>query len=315
ITRGKGVTVAILDTGIDPNHPVFANTKILPGRDFVDNDTCPSFANTKILPGHDFVDNDTCPIEVGSKEQNITYGHGTHVAGLIALSAPEAKIMPIRVLDENGVGNLWVLIEGLKYAVNNIPPNNSLVINLSMSYTRESHILEDIVTIVADDKDDCQEGGEKEITEKDDLCVPQGGVVVVTAAGNSGSDQPEYPAAEHATGSLAVAASKENEKELASFSNYGQWVDIAAPGKAIWSSVPNNKYGSWSGTSMAAPLVAGTAALVRSQHSAWSSTQVVNHIIKTATQTNAEVPRRLDAAAAVGAAMPTNVVRIPMVLR
>ncbi|MCG8349883.1 MAG: S8 family serine peptidase, partial [Chloroflexales bacterium] len=61
ITRGKGVTVAILDTGIDRNHPAFANTEILPGRDFVDNDRDPS--------------------EVGSKEQNITYGHGTHVAG------------------------------------------------------------------------------------------------------------------------------------------------------------------------------------------------------------------------------------------
>lgn len=288
-TRGQGIIVAVLDTGIDRNHPVFANTTVLPGYDFVNADNNPS--------------------EVGSKDQSITYGHGTHVAGLIALSAPAAKIMPVRILDEHGVGNIWVLIEGLKYAVN----NGAHVINLSMSYTRESHILEDIVTRVAGDDDDCEVGG-KDLADDDDLCVPKGGVVVITAAGNSGSQQPEYPAAEQATGSLAVAASTRNDS-LASFSNYGQWVDLAAPGEAILSSVPNDEYGSWSGTSMATPLVAGTAALVRAQHPFWTSTQVVNQITKTATQTNALVPRRLDAASAVGVSLPPNVVRVPMVLR
>ena len=74
--------IAVLDTGVDLNHPAFAG---------------------KLVQGKDFVDNDDDPSEVGTLRINPTYGHGTHVAGIIALMAPTAKIMPIRVLDQNGI--------------------------------------------------------------------------------------------------------------------------------------------------------------------------------------------------------------------
>ena len=99
INRGTGpngpVKVAVLDTGVDTNHVALAG---------------------RLLPGWDFVDDDADPSEVGD-QQTGPYGHGTHVAGLIALVAPEAKIIPIRVLDRYGVGNIWVLAEALAFAI------------------------------------------------------------------------------------------------------------------------------------------------------------------------------------------------------
>ena len=117
ITRGAGITIAVLDTGVDATHPALAG---------------------QLVNGYDFVDLDADPSEGGSAEQNLHYGHGTHVAGLVALVAPEAKIMPLRVLDENGSGNIWVLAEALTYAIN---PDGNLntadgadVINLSSEH-------------------------------------------------------------------------------------------------------------------------------------------------------------------------------------
>ncbi|MGL5003985.1 MAG: S8 family serine peptidase, partial [Casimicrobium sp.] len=89
-SRGEGVKVAVLDTGVDTTHPALAG---------------------KLLPGFDFVDNDSDPSE--SAQANFGYGHGTHVAALVALVAPQAKIVPYRVLDTNGEGNAWVLAEAI----------------------------------------------------------------------------------------------------------------------------------------------------------------------------------------------------------
>jgi thermitase len=320
VSTGHGVTVAVLDTGIDRMHPVFAGKVVLQGFDFVDFDSDPS--------------------EVGSQEQNAGYGHGTHVAGLVALAAPAARIMPVRILDEDGVGNIWVLIEGLQYAVN----NGADVINLSLSFSRKSNILAEIVAETTakvdcgDDDDDCSddegddgdddEGDDGDDDEGDDdggdsdgsyghgddddgdhnssaacdpynLCVRPGGVVVVAAAGNRGSTTPEYPAAEGVSGLLAVAASTEGNG-LATFSNRGSWVYLAAPGERILSSVPGGEYGTWSGTSMAAPFVAGVAALVRAQDPGLTAAQVASRITATASRIGGPVRLRLDAAAALG---------------
>ncbi len=95
VRRGAGVIVAVLDTGVDRRHPALAG---------------------RMLAGFDFVDNDSDPSEEGSVVEG-PYGHGTHVAGLVALAAPEAKILPIRVLDRRGVGNMWVLSEAIRYAL------------------------------------------------------------------------------------------------------------------------------------------------------------------------------------------------------
>lgn len=274
ISRGAGVTVAVLDTGVDPAHPALAG---------------------RLVSGFDFVDLDADPSEVGAREHNVVYGHGTHVAGLVALVAPEADIMPLRVLNQDGVGNIWVIAEALAYAVN---PDGDLstddgadVINLSLSTDRHTNLLTEVEDDVACNDDD---------NPRDCLAGPQQrGAVVVAAAGNGGSNAPEYPAAEGVSGSLAVAASTTAD-ELAAFSSHGSWVHVAAPGDQILSSVPGGQYGVWSGTSMATPLVAGQAALVRAVHSSLRSASVVNRILATSADIGGLVPRRIDVAAALG---------------
>ena len=278
VTRGAGVTIAVLDTGIDVTHPALVG---------------------RLVNGYDFVDLDADPSEVGSAGQNLAYGHGTHVAGLVALVAPEARIMPLRVLDENGDGDIWVLAEALAYAINPDGDPNTAdgadVINLSLSTSYRTDLLTEIVASVTCEQDD-------DFDEDDDTCLVrpnQRGAVVVAAAGNSGSSIPEYPAAEGVVGSLAVGASTSADT-LALFSNYGSWVHVAAPGESILSTVPGGEYAVWSGTSMATPLVAGEVALVRAANPSYKSTDVVGLIISKTESMSGPVPKRIDVAAALG---------------
>lgn len=293
VTRGAGVIVAVLDTGVDLSHPA------LEGR---------------LLPGYDFVDMDTDPSEEGVYGQNLGYGHGTHVAGLVALAAPDAMILPVRVLDPDGVGNIWVLAEALLYASDPDgdpgTDNGADVINLSLGTTRVTSLLADIVGDLVCDDDE---------RESDDCPIPdQRGIVVVAAAGNSGDATPQYPAAEDLDGVLAVAASTPTDT-LALFTTFGDWVDVAAPGRAILSSVPDGEYGTWSGTSMAAPLVAGEAALVRAVYPDMSAQQAADHIVSTSFDIDAPVPfYRICPFAAVGGLDPKTgcfSVNLPMVSR
>ncbi len=288
VTRGAGVIVAVLDTGIDRNHPVLAG---------------------RVLPGYDFVDMDDDPSEVGEHDVDITYGHGTHVAGLVALAAPDAQILPVRVLDRDGVGNLWVLAEALAYAVNPdgdiSTPDGAHVINLSLSTRRQTNLLAEIVddVICEADDDDNVRRAVRDDDDDDCLASPGRGAVVIAAAGNRASTTPEYPAAETQPGLLAVTANTEADT-LADFANFGAWVQVAAPGDRILSSVPGGAYGAWSGTSMAAPLVAGQAALVRSSAPLWSAAQVSDRIRTTAHGPLGEPPR-IDVAASLGLAPTT----------
>jgi thermitase len=261
-TRGLGVIVAVLDTGVDAAHPA------LQGR---------------LVAGYDFVDGDADPGEEGVYGQNISYGHGTHVAGLVALAAPEAKIMPLRVLDIDGRGNVWVLIQAIQYAID----HGAGVINMSLSTSTRTMLLEDVIGRAA-----CKNAGA--------CAAQQGGVVVVMAAGNSGSQMQEYPAAEtkNLGGALSVGATTQ-QNTLASFSNYGPWVSLAAPGESVLSSVPGGEYASWSGTSMAAPLAAGTAALVRSACPGLSAPQVASQLLATAVTIEGKVRQRVDAGGAL----------------
>jgi subtilisin family serine protease len=254
VSRGAGMTVAVLDTGADLDHPALLG---------------------HLVQGIDFVDGDLDPSEEGVYGQDIAFGHGTHVAGLIALAAPEAKIMPLRILRPDGSGQSWLLAQAIRYAAE----RNVQVSNSSYSVHQPSLQIDDLLSLATS-------------------AIPS--AVVVAAAGNSGpSTAPEYPAAENVPGLLAVAASTEKDR-LAEFSTRGSWVDLAAPGEYITSSVPDNTYGTWSGTSMAAPLVAGTAALVRSANPRLSPEQVAQSIMTTAARIRSPVPRRLDAAAALG---------------
>jgi subtilisin family serine protease len=264
VSRGAGITVAVLDTGADLDHPALIG---------------------HLAPGFDFVDLDGDPSEEGVYGQDRAYGHGTHVAGLVALAAPEATIVPLRILKPDGTGNSWLLAQALRYAVGlpvaGITPlaRKANVINISYSVRQRSLLIDDVLGLLA--------------------ALP-GGPVVVAAAGNRGpSTVNEYPAAENKPGVLAVAASTEADT-LADFSTRGAWVDVAAPGESILSSVPDNAYSVWSGTSMAAPLAAGVAALVRARYPGYNPAQVTARIVDQAKIIDAPVSRRVDAAAALG---------------
>ena len=285
VSRGAGVRVAVLDTGVDTAH---------------------SELRGRLDRGFDFVDFDTDPREEGSTA-NAGFGHGTHVAGLVAQAAPQARIVPIRVLDAEGAGNLWVLAEALLYAVDpdGDPATNdgAHVINLSVGTTRPTRLLNTAVELATCSDDDEDEAADdySDPGFKDDetRCNLRGGAVVIAAAGNSGSvTERQYPAAEHAEGALAVTATAQGPR-LASFSNTGSWVQIAAPGEHIVSTVPGSRWGVWSGTSLAAPLAAGVAALVRSANPDWKPVDVTKRILERSAMLCGTALRQVDALAAV----------------
>jgi subtilisin family serine protease len=263
LTRGEGITIALLDTGVDVQHPALSS---------------------RVVPGYDFVDGDHDPSEVAVPD-SWSYGHGTHVAGLLALVAPGASLLPIRTLNGAGVGTIWAQVQGLRYAV----ANGADVINLSYSFRTRSRVLEEVlaeITCIGMVTTDCRS-------------ATRPGVVVAAAAGNSGSNVPEYPAAVDIPGVMAVAASTVDGR-LADFSGYGTWVKIAAPGAHVISTVPGGGYASWSGTSMATPLAAGVTALVWSARPALTPAQVVARVTTTGGALEGSVRRRVDAASAVG---------------
>ena len=119
------------------------------------------------------------------------------------------------------------------------------------------------------------------------------------AAGNSASSTPVYPAADAVPGTISIAASTQNDT-LATFSNYRSWVDVAAPGQGVLSTVPGGGYATWSGTSMATPFVAGEAALVRSVFSTWDTGKVAQRITSRCSKIAGPVGLRIDAAAVLG---------------
>ena len=298
-TRGNGVRVAVLDTGVDTTHPALAG-KLLPGYDFVDGDSDPSEVGTPCPPG----------VTTGC---NQGFGHGTHVAGLIALSAPNAKIVPYRVLDPYGVGNVWVLAEAMQKAIdpdgNPATDDGAHVINLSLGTPLRMKVLTSIAKLFTceppDDTDPLLNFSNPGYDNDKTRCANGIAPVIVAAAGNLGPGDPpakEYPAAESVYGLIAVGAS-DASKHLASFSNSGSWVSVAAPGDAITSAMPTSAsatgYATWSGTSMAAPLVAGTAALLRAAQPELAPRDVVRKIERTATPlTGTNIPQ-IDAAAVV----------------
>jgi subtilisin family serine protease len=215
ISTGSGVTIAVLDTGADASQSVLAG-HLVAGWNYVEDN-----ANTD-----DVADQGTSAL-----------GHGTFVAGTIALVAPTAKILPERVLDSRGIGNIFVVAQAIMDATN----EGADIINLSFGTSGhvESHVLDDAI---------------KYATSR--------GAVIVAAAGNDGSNHPHYPASNHQV--VSVSALTSNFSSLASFADFGPWVAVAAPGSQIAGPVPGGGFAWWSGTSMATPFVAGQAALLRS---------------------------------------------------
>ncbi len=231
------IIIAIVDTGVDLAHPdlykgVWINPGEIPDNGMDDDNN----GYVDDVNGWDFADGDNLPDD--------DYGHGTHVAGIaaarinngigIAGMAGHATFMPLDVFPSSGYGTYEDLIRAIVYATD----NGARVINLSLGATSYSR-------------------GEEAAVDY----AWAHGVVVVAAAGNTGRNSYHYPAAHpHA---IAVAATDAYDN-LAGFSTRGDFVDVAAPGVGIWSTYRGERYGSMSGTSMAAPHVSGLAALILS---------------------------------------------------
>lgn len=240
---GAGVVVAVLDTGADMNHPALQN-RLVPGWDYVDDDSDPS----EEAPG----------IPDGTGHADTAYGHGTFVSGVTAMVAPDAGIMPLRVLDSNGRGNVFAVAQALLDAA----AAGAQVVNLSFGTpTMPSKLLDETI---------------KDLRKR--------GIVVVAAAGNSGNDKKQYPAAQPEV--MSVAALGTESGDLASFSGFGDWIDVAAPGDDIAGPVPGGRYAWWRGTSIAAPFVAGQVALVRSMAPKLAPAKVFEAVLRTTDKLN-----------------------------
>jgi subtilisin family serine protease len=217
---GTGVTVAIVDTGIDTTHPDLA------GRISPDAYNVLTHTNDASETANGVDDN-------GDGIVDGMYGHGTHVAGIVARVAPGATLLPIKALDDEGVGDAYAVTEAIVYAAD----HGAKVINLSLSSSSDSKAIETAVNYAA---------------EK--------GVIIVAATGNDDTSNPkQYPAA--IPGVIGVAATGPDDVK-SPFSNYGSDISISAPGTDIESTMPGGAYGVSSGTSMAAPFVAGGLALL-----------------------------------------------------
>ena len=236
-TTGQGVIVAVVDSGSGP-HPDLAEN-LLPGRSII--------GTVESQDGRD--------IDAS--------GHGTHVAGIIAAVAnngiggsgvaPNAKILPIQVLDQAGQGDARDVAAGVRFAAD----NGARVINLSLGGATESSSLTQAITY-ANDK----------------------GVLVVAAAGNGGAaDKPKWPASLDLT--LAVTA-VDQANNATSFDQRGDYIDLSAPGANIVSTAKGD-YVTLSGTSMAAGFVAGAAALLFAAEPRVTNAQVRDILLRTAT--------------------------------
>lgn len=170
------------------------------------------------------------------------HGHGTHVAGVIAANADNSvgiaglasssRLMNVKVADDNGRCEASSVAEGIIWAAN----NGASVVNLSIEISEPATELEDAVNYAWNQ-----------------------GALIVAAAGNSGSQSPVYPG--YYENCIAVAAT-EQDGTLAPLSNYGSWVDVAAPGFNIYSTLPGDAYGYKTGTSSATAYISGLAALL-----------------------------------------------------
>lgn len=242
LSRGAGVTVAVLDTGVDATHPVLAG-RLGPAWDYVDDDADPAEHRN----GRD---------DDGDLAADESYGHGTYVAGVVALMAPEARILPMRVLDSDGQGNLFVVAEAIRDAVD----AGANVINLSFGNATKP-------------KPAALEEAIKDARKR--------GAVVTASAGNESSTVEQYPAL--LSELLGVGALAADGKRLAPFSNSGSWVDVAAPGDRVVGPVPGGRYAYWSGTSVAAPFVAGQAALLKARRPLLDAVKISDAITGTVT--------------------------------
>ncbi len=266
--RGAGVVVAVVDSGADMEHPDLAAARWTNS-----DESCGNGADddrngyVDDCRGWDFGNEDNQPYAAGSPD------HATHVAGVIAAQpgngigmagiAPAVSIMNLSVAGPGGM-----TVSGVARAIRYAVDNGADIVNLSLGTTpgTPAASVQPLFDAVA--------------------YAQARGVLLVVAAGNSNADigaTAVYPASIPGTNMLVVGASAPDDTR-AGFSNYGSPVDIFAPGVMIASTLPNRAYGFMSGTSQAAPLTAGSAALVLSRNPNLSPAQVIAQLVGTADQ-------------------------------
>lgn len=272
-SRGNGVVVAVVDSGIDVNHPdlatnIHSNSNEVCGNG-VDDDTN-GFVDD--CYGWDFANNDKTVFDAGADNR-----HGTHVSGIIAGSlngvgiggvAPGAKIMPLKVTDGRGF-QISTAARAVDYAIE----NGADVINCSWG-TPPGTSPESVAPL-------------KAAIEK----AESRGILVIAAAGNDHVNvdfSGQYPVSFPNENIITVGAS-DNRDNPASFSSFGvENVDLYAPGVSIASSLPNAAWGWMSGTSMAAPHVTGAVALLKSRDTS-ASAPVIKDTLLNATDPNSSL--------------------------
>ncbi|MDP4183094.1 MAG: S8 family serine peptidase, partial [Bacillota bacterium] len=285
-TKGSpDVVVGVMDTGVDINHEdlkdnIYTNTKEIPGNGIDDDHN----GYIDDVNGWDFANKDQSVFDSSTSDM-----HGTHVSGIIAAKdngkgicgiAPNVKIMPLKFIEGN-YGFTSDAIEAIEYCKN----MGINVVNCSWG------------------------GAENNQALYDEMANSQ--ILYICAAGNMSSDvgqSPAYPACFNIPNVISVAAIN-NIGNIATYSNYGNDVDVAAPGSDILSTLPGNNYGMLSGTSMAAPAVTGTIALIKSLYPGISINDIVTRIKTTVVKKNNLIGKvnsqgRVDAAAAVNDTTP-----------
>ncbi|MFH0521431.1 type VII secretion-associated serine protease mycosin [Streptomyces sp. M41] len=255
-SMGEGVRVAVIDTGVDVKHPQLTRAvEAESGRNF--------------LPKN-LTDDNGNKIERGSENGTTdVVGHGTKIAGIIAARpvkgtgfvglAPKATIIPIQQNDAEGHGDTESLAKAIDYAV--------------------SEAKADVINISQDTADAVRPSPRLARAVENALAEE---IVIVASAGNDGlggNVKKTYPASYE--GVLAVAAADRNN-ERAAFSQSGEFVDVAAPGVDMVSTVPGGGHCADNGTSFSAPYVAGVAALIKAKHPRWTQEQITAQIMQTA---------------------------------
>jgi thermitase len=276
LRNGQNIIVAVLDTGVDYNHPalkdhIYTNAKEIPGNGIDDDGN--GFIDD--VHGYDFDSKDGDPID-GDQ-------HGTHCAGIIGSSpdtvtgamgvAQGVKIMPVRIIGDEARGFLSNAAAGIKYAVD----NGAKVLSNSWRVYRSWNSFDPSEPNLAILRAAIEYAGSK-------------GVIFVAASGNETLDMdtglerdPLFPAGFSGLSNMVVVAASNSTGSMASFSNFGaRYVGVAAPGEDIISTVPGGSFQSMSGTSMATPLVAGS--LARGLSANLSSTDAAERLVTTSSQ-------------------------------
>ncbi|MGM0441457.1 MAG: S8 family serine peptidase [Elusimicrobiota bacterium] len=269
IETGTGAVIAVIDSGVDLDH------QDLVGNIWENSDETEDGSDSDLngyaddINGWDFVDGDSDP----NPDLNDNEGHGTHVAGIAAAAGNVEiigaswgnKIMALRTLAYNSeinnvTGDTSDLIEAIGYAAD----NNADVINMSLGMDTDNSALD---TAVQD--------------------AYQSGCVLVASSGNDDENNIFYPARYEEV--IAVGATNKYDDRVSSpywGSNYGDTLDLMAPGAYINSTVPGDSYGEWSGTSMAAPFVAGMASLMISSYGQLEPAEIKDRLIQSADDLN-----------------------------